>query len=228
MSGAGLRCWQGQPWYTKTYTQTLNAPKLIPHLSYLLNLLFYPHTCVSVLCSCLELFVNFICACPHVSPLPTPLSSECSGSVVPSERETACSPAPCTVPGRWTQRRPQQQQSGKCVSSQTRALWRGCRGGKKCLASTCCPFSHNSGLHHSHSTYSPPSYSTEHCPPACVARSGGSCSNQTSLGYYPATEFGLSGDKYPALQPHRQLCQLTAQPQRSQPVTIMEQVETMD
>lgn len=158
-----------------------------------------------------DLFVSSVCFL-----LLVPLSSECSGSTVPSERETARGPDPCTVPGPWTNRRPQQQ-SGKC--SQARALRGSCRGREGCPASSRRPSSFNSGSYCGPSPGTPPSQSTGCCPPARAAGRGGSGSHQTSLGHHPATELGLSGDKYPAVQPHHQLCQLTAQPQRSGPVT---------
>ena len=175
----------------------------------------------------------YLCLFPlFFSPSCSPLSSECSGSVVPGERATAGSPGRCPpgpAPGPWTQRRPQHQ-SGKCpsASAQTRALRGGCRGRESPPPSACCPFSYNSCPRPGPGTPSSPRQSTEPCDPSVVAGGRGSGSNQTTLGHQPATEFGLPGNKHPAVQPHRQLCQLAAQPQGAQPVSVMEVVVTLD
>lgn len=202
MSGAGLWCWQRQSWYTH---RTFNGL----------------HHCSSQF----VLVVNFMCSCSCV-PISFSFSSKCTGSIVPGERKATGLPAHCAVPCLWTKRRPQQQQQQQCKwvspSAQTRAL-RGCSCRRESpAASTHCPYSSRSSLHHNHYTRSSPSLSTEHCPPTCVRRSWGSCSNQTPLGHHPATELSLPGGEYPALQPHHQLCQFTAQPQGAQPVTIMD------
>lgn len=118
-------------------------------------------------CPSLTLFLLFFFSC-------APLSSECTGSVVPSEGETARSPVHCTVPGPGTQRRPQQQQqSGKCVgsSAQAGALRGGCSRGASSPASTCYPFSCPSSPHPCSGPSSTPGGPTEPAPSIYVARS---------------------------------------------------------
>lgn len=165
MSGAGLWCWQGQPWYTLTLT----------HLMHMSD-------------KCSRCLVSSVPSSHITFPTSAPLSSECPGSVVPGEREAACGPVPCTVPGPRTQWR-SRQQPAKRVSTQTRALWGGCCGRKRPPTSTRCPTSTRGPVsisschHHNPSSCSSSSSSAERCHPACGARGRGSCASQTSLGH---------------------------------------------
>lgn len=152
-------------------------------------------------------------------------SLERPSRLVPGERAAACHPASdaaarCGTGCRSKHQRRQQQQSGQRVRPKARAL----RGGRcrreECPASTCRPAPCHPSLHRHPAALPAFGQSAEPRRAARAAGSGGSHCQQTPLGYDAAAERRFAGGQHPAVQPHHQLCQLTAQPQGPQPVAI--------
>jgi len=146
-------------------------------------------------------------------------SIERPGSSVSGEGEAARLPATAARAHRRPRRYPGQRV--RCPT-QTGALRRGRHRAQRCLASSSCPASFRRWrLRRGHDPRAPACAGPGPAgwrPAARAARGGGSHPPQTALGHLPAADVGLPGGQHPAVQPHHQLCQVSTEPPRAQPV----------